>query len=617
MRRAGLATRRLLACVAIPTVLGLVGCAGEPPTPAPVADSTSLRSLPVGDVVGATGQYGSHEWRGIPFAAPPVGERRWRSPAPAATWTGVREALAFGSPCSQIASPFAGVVDQEPGTYAGSEDCLYLNVYAPKSGPDDVPQGADRLPVMMWIHGGGNSIGHASFYDGGNLAASQDVVVVTINYRLGPFGWLRHASLRSTAVDDAEASGNFAILDQIAALEWVRENIAAFGGDPDNVTIFGESAGGRDVLALLTSPLASGLFHRAIVQSGSARALPLDEAEAFADEDHGGLPNSSNEILVRLLIGAGRASDRAGAIGVLATMDDAATARFLRETDAETLMTAYVTDDMEGIPDVPNVFGDGVVLPSESPLEALATPGGFNAVPVMLGTNRDEVKIFMFADPRSTRQLLGFLPRLRDPDRYNASAAAGTLAWKLIGADAPAAAMRRAGLDDVYVYRWDWDEEPSFLGTDLSEMVGAAHGFEIPFVFGHYDLGPRANRFWTDDNRAGRDVLSGQMMSYWAEFARTGRPGKGRDGDLPEWTPYALTPGEPTYIVLDTTADGGVRMSTDRPTSADVLAMIATDPNLEGTRCEVAWRANQTLRGLGDQTIQIAGCEAPDVAALR
>ena len=612
-RRAPELRLRAASIAPIFVALAIIGCRAAPVVAPPVVDASSRRSLPAGEVVGFTSDYESHVWLGLPFAAAPVGDMRWRSPAPIPAWSGLREAIAFGSPCAQLASPFAGVVDQDPGTPAGSEDCLYLNVYAPRRTPESVPTGEDRLPVMVWIHGGGNSIGHASFYDGGHLATSQDVVVVTINYRLGPFGWFRHAALRASARDAAEASGNFGILDQIRALEWVRDNIAAFGGDPGNVTIFGESAGARDVLALVLSPMASGLFHRAISQSGSARKMPLDDAEAFAGTPHDGLPNSSNEILGRLLVAAGRAQDRAAAVAGIADMSPSEIASFLRGTSPADLLTAYVTDGMEGIPDVPNVFGDGTVIPSGPPLEQLATPGGFNDVPVMFGTNRDETKIFMFASPKNVRQFLGFLPRLRDPDQYDASAAVSSLAWKLVGADAPAAAMRRGGADDVYVYRWDWDEEPTVLGSDLSRMIGAAHGFEIPFIFGHYDLGPRANMVWTDENFAARDELSRQMMSYWAAFARDGRPGRGTAGDVIEWTAWEPE-GASKFIVLDTAEGGGLRMASDVTQATEVVALIESDPRLGSARCEVAGRTLETLAGIGLDALRVEGCGDVDLA---
>jgi len=539
--------------------------------------------------VGVTGEYGAHAWLGIPFAEPPVGALRWRAPEPAPVWEGRREALAFGSPCPQLASPFGGVVDRDRGTYAGKEDCLYLNVYAPRFAAGDVPTGEERLPVMVWIHGGGNVIGHASFYDGGRLAVKGNVVVVTINYRLGPLGWLRHAALRGEGTSPADRSGNYGLLDQIRALEWVRDNIAAFGGDPGNVTIFGESAGGRDVFALLLSHPARGLFQRAIVQSGSTTLVSPTEAENWTSDGQPGNHNSSNEILAKLLVGAGRAADPSAARELAATMDPDELADFWRGVGPEALILAYATESREGLIDVPDVFADGTVLPAVDPMQILATPGGAAPVPVMVGTTRDENKTFMFADRRRVKRWFGLVPRLRDRDRYDATAAAVSSMWKANGADGPAAALVTAGAPGVFVYRWDWDEEPTILGADLGVMLGAGHGLEIPFVFGHYELGPEGNAIFSDDNLAGREELSDRMISYWSQFAATGRPGRGRDGTLVDWDPWNPAPKAPKFMVLDTEAGGGLRMSNEVVTPAAVLARVGTDPRLhtQRQRCEV------------------------------
>jgi para-nitrobenzyl esterase len=589
---------------------GLVACGGD--APPPTADPASARSLPAGALVGFTGAYGSHVWQGVPFAEPPTGRRRWRSPQPLPAWTGVREAIGYGSPCPQLASPFAGIVDQEPGSFAGDEDCLYLNVYAPRMEPDALPTGGARLPVMVWLHGGGNSVGHASFYDGGNLAQREKVVVVTVNYRLGPLGWFRHAALRAEAADAVEASGNFGNLDQIQALRWVRDNIAAFGGDPGNVTLFGESAGARDTL----------LFHRAIVQSGSARPLERDRAENFEDDPSApGSHNSSNEVAMRLLIERGEASDRSGARERLLQLEASELAALFYAASAEQLIAAYRPDQAEGIPDVPNVFGDGVVLPAGDPLAALARADGHARVPVVLGTNRDENKTFLFADPKLVKRWFGRVPRLRDPDYYDGLAAALSDAWKLSGADAPADALLASGFRDVWVYRWDWDEQPTLLGADLSRMIGAGHGFEIPFVFGHYDLGPRGNIVFTDANEPGRVELSAAMMSYWAEFARSGDPGRGGAGALPAWTRWQQR-GDPAVrtMLLDTTAGGGMRMAPDAVWAEQIVAAARADERL-GTgprRCAALRQLERRLAGLAAPFIAAepgCGAEAP-VAGL-
>ena len=599
-------TRRLqplasLSALVIFALITAAACTREPPPPDPSPSADAQRTAPAGELVGFHGRYGSHVWMGIPYARPPVGELRWRAPEPAPRWDGVRKALEAGSPCPQLASSIGGIVDQERGTFVGDEDCLFLNVYAPSFAESAIPRGQNRLPVMVWIHGGGNVVGHSTFYDGGNLAQRQNVVVVTLNYRLGPLGWFRHAALRADASNAREASGNLAILDQILALEWVQKNISAFGGNPGNVTIFGESAGARNVLALLLSPLAKDLFHRAISQSGSARELVLDRAENFSDAPEPGLAESSNEIIARLLISNGRAQDRDGAKAALSKMAHSEVAALLRGTRPDALIAAYQTEEGEGLIHVPNVFGDGVVLPKEPPLERFATPGGFNRVPILLGTNRDEVKTFLIGSPKHVRRWLPILPRLRDEANYLATAALETAAWKLVGVDAPAEAILRSGWPEVYAYRWDWDEEPTLLGADLSMMLGAGHGLEIPFVFGHYELGPRGNVIFTSENAPGREQLSAQMMSYWAEFARSGRPGRGVAGDMPEWTAWdAGSPSAAKFMILDTQAGGGARMSSDVMTARSVVAQAESDPNLGSgeARCDVYRELKRRLSGL-------------------
>ena len=564
---------------------------------APVADPSARRVTASGPVVGFQGRYGGHVWRGIPYAKPPVGDLRWRPAQPAAAWTDARLALSPGSRCTQYTSRFGGVPGTD-GSVAGSEDCLHLNVYAPRVAADAVPAGDRRWPVMVWIHGGGNSIGGADFYDGGHLAVAEHVVVVTINYRLGPFGWFRHAALRADAGGAAEQSGNFGTLDLMRALEWVRENIAAFGGDPNNVTIFGESAGGRNVFTLLVAPAARGLFQRAIVQSGGLWSSTPAEAEHFTDAAEPGHKNSSNEALVRLLVRDGTAVDRAAAKTQLASLGAGDLARYLRGKSSAEIMTAYAPSPHNGMIDMPTVFRDGVVLPADDLAEQLARPDGYNHVPVMLGTNHDENKLFMFGDPRLVKRYFWIVPRVRDPRRYALSAEYLAKIWKATGADGPAAAMR-ATQPDVFVYRFDWDEEPTLLGADLGVMLGAAHGFEIPFVFGHFDLGREANVIFTDDNAPGRQALARRMMSYWAEFARSGSPSRGSDGSLVEWTAWDANPNGAKFMIFDADAGGGTRMSSDAVTLDSVLAALDADARLAAPqdRCAVLHDLAQWSRG--------------------
>jgi para-nitrobenzyl esterase len=579
-----------------------------PPELARVADPTSQRSLPgAGEVVGYTGRYGSHVWLGIPYAAPPVGERRWRAPAPPERWSGVREALAFGAHCPQIASIFGGVSDVPSGTLSGSEDCLFLNVYAPRM--DAAAAAQARLPVMMWIHGGGNTIGLSDFFDGGRLAQDQNLVVVTINYRLGPLGWFRHASLREGATP-AEQSGNFTTLDLIRALEWLRENVAGFGGDPGNITIFGESAGGHNVFTLLLSPLANGLFQRAIAQSGGTDLTTTAEAENFADDAEPGQPGSSNEVLLRLLVADGKASDPAAARQALAALSPSEIAGFLRSRTPEQLIAGYGREFAEGMFEMPQVFADGVVLPAGKPLELLARPDGWNRVPVMAGTNLDEHKVFMFMSPLYVRRWLGVMPQVREPEFFEAMAEKRSALWKATGADVPAAAIWKTQ-PNVFVYRFDWDEEPSLLGIDAAKYVGAAHGFEIPFVFGHWDLGGTGNVIYDQSNQAGREALSGEMMSYWASFARSGDPGRGARGELPAWSAWDGRPQGHKFMILDTEAGGGLRMGSDPVTVESVLASVEADPRLanQRDRCRVYHELAAWGGGFGPKDYPTAGRE--------
>jgi para-nitrobenzyl esterase len=549
-------------------------CAGReaPPT----ADPVTFRHLPAGDAVGFVDAYGAHAWLGLPFAAPPTGERRWRAPQPAARWEGVREALATGEACPQYASPYAGARRGETGVI-GSEDCLALDVWAPPFAADAVPSG---LPVMVWIHGGGNSIGRAGFYQGGNLAKTHGVVVIAVQYRLGPLGWFRHAALRENA-DALDASGNYGTLDLIRALEWVRENAAAFGGDPRNVTIFGESAGGTNVLSLLLAEQAEGLFHRAVLQSaGFGTSSPAD-AEAFREE--GGFVQSASEVVARLLVLEGAAKDRAEARARLAAMPAADVAAWLRAKSPAELLEAY-SERGQGMLFFPSVVRDGAVLPSDDPQAALER-GAAHRVPVLLGTNRDENKLFMAFDTELARWRLGILPVPLDPDHYQARAEAQAHAWKARGVDEPARALTAAGNPDVYAYRWDWDEEPVLPWLyDGGFVIGAAHGLEIPFVFGHWDVGPETGSLFTRWNREGREALAAAMMSYWAEFAHRGSPGRGRDGTLPEWKAWNPAAGAPKYALLDTPEGGGIRMASETYTMERVVADVVADPRFADAR---------------------------------
>jgi para-nitrobenzyl esterase len=240
-----------------------------------------------------------------------------------------------------------------------------------------------------------------------------------------------------------------------------------------------------------------------------------------------------------------------------------------------------------GMFDMPRLFRDGAVIPRQAPHDRFAA-GAYHRVPVILGSNRDEQKLFMSAEPEHVRRILGFYPHLRDPERYQIISDYMSRAWKANSVDELARRMRPVQGPTVFAYRFDWDEEPTLLLADLSVLVGAAHLFEVPFVFGHWHLGPLTRRIFVEDNEPGRIELSSAMMSYWAQFAYTGDPGSGRDGSLPRWK--AWDPGRPDadkFIVFDTAADGGIRMSSETESPDALLAELGSDPHLDTTeeRC--------------------------------
>jgi para-nitrobenzyl esterase len=370
----------------------------------------------------------------------------------------------------------------------------------------------------------------------------------------------------------------------------VRENISAFGGDPERVTIFGESAGGLNVYSLLLSPRASGLFHGAISQSGGTWSSTVAEGENAADDpDAPGDAFSSSEVLAELMVRDGSASDRAAARVLARQWGDAKVARYLRDKPAGEVLGVYEGSGLGGMYRAPRLFRDGTVLPAEDPLEVFRA-GRHNRVPAILGTNRDENKTFALFSSENVVHVFGLPVWLKDERRYELEAGYPSLMWKASGVDEPAAAMRASQGPSVFAYRFDWDEQPSLLWLDFSRLLGAAHGLEIPFVFGGLDLG-RANRFlWDDARRPAAEKLSRAIMSYWSRFAYTGDPHSGRKGELPRWYPWNEgSEGRGKFFVLDTEAGGGLRMSNDSVTQASVIAQVAGDDRFESwdERCAV------------------------------
>jgi para-nitrobenzyl esterase len=552
-------------------------------TPAP----ESLRPTTAGPVVGFLDDANTMAWLGIPFANAPVEELRWAAPRLPEPWSEPRQSLDFANACVQLWGPLAGTTG-EAGQVVGSEDCLYLNVWAPRENSELASAG---LPVMLWIHGGGNTVGTANTYPGHALAGGENVVLVTINYRLGLLGWMSHPALRGEGRSERDASGNYGILDMIAALEWVQNNIASFGGDPDNVTIFGESAGGRNVFALMASPLADGLFHRAIAQSGSTSTTPLWRAENFTDADQPGEDLSSREWLAQQLQQAGRAEDYKSARAAQLLLSDEDILDFMHSRTPGQILEGV--SGGAGMYRSPQNLRDGKVLPKESLLSVFQSPQRYNDVPLMTGTNKDEAKLFLAQNPDYVERRFGFLPRIKDLYVYNTTSAYATDAWKARAVDEVAAVISENSNQPVYAYRWDWDEGADTWLVDYSTLLGAAHLLEVAFVFDDFE-GGLIPGFYDEDNIPGRDVLARQMRNYWSQFAATGDPANGRQGELPAWQAWSDT--GPNLMILDSAADGGPRMGKEPMTIAMVKQRVAEGPDMTDTRTRCATYAELFLK---------------------
>ncbi|MGI9626775.1 MAG: carboxylesterase/lipase family protein [Longimicrobiales bacterium] len=541
-----------------------------------VPATATMRSIDQGDVVGLQAENGASVWRGVPYAASTAGVNRWRPPRPAPRWEGVREALDFAQRCAQLTNEFDEDEGLTPGLVVGSEDCLALDIYAPADA-----LGA-TLPVMVWIHGGGNVWGRSSTYDGSRLAKHENVVIVAVQYRLGPLGWFAHEALRSTARQPEDACACFATLDLIAALKWVRQNIAAFGGDPGNVTIFGESAGGHNVVTLMASPMAKGLFHRAIVQSGVFDSISLAGAEC----GDGGVLNPSRLIAEKL---------------------EATSAEALRGVPVDRLLGAYTRG--RGFVDVPRVIQDGVVLPTTPLRDSFASTDTFNAVPLMMGTNRDEMKLFYVNDDRLTKKSFGVLRVPRDQDEWDALTGYLSRLWRISSVDLPATMMTEAGHRPVYVYRFDWDDGGRLLHMDFKKLFGATHGFEIPFVFNRFQHLGNADRFlFHRKTLEGRERLSRAMGSYWASFARQGLPSC---MGAPEWPVYGELGG--SFLRLDASSDRGIEVLRGPDSVDSIVADLNNDTRVD--RCFVVDELDKWMftRPFATRLRVATGCESAEV----
>ncbi len=501
---------------------------------------------------------GTYAWKGVPFAKPPIGALRWKAPVDPDAWAAPKATQQFGNACAQygrIYGPGANNrYDETIGTTlnqaVGSEDCLYLNIWRPATHHGG-------LPVIVFIHGGSDVSGYTAdpVYDGAALAKAANVIVVTVNYRLGIFGFLNLPQLK-TGVDAAEDSGNFALLDIVKALQFVNDNIAGFGGNPARVTLMGQSAGAINVYALLTSPLVvharPRLFHRAVALSGGislATNLPpgriptLNPASVYLAQ--------GNALLVNLLIADGLATDTASAQAYVASQTPAQIAVYLRSKSPTTLFFTLLTKlallGLAGSGPIP----DGTVLPVD-PIAAIKA-GNYLRVPVLAGNTRDEAKLFptflalspalggvsgrlvsdatLFSiqfnyqpDAPPTVSIGQWIPAQYLPvgtpvTGFNAETNLLNQIFFIPSRDNVLNALS-AQQAEVWYYRFDWDEEPA----PWNDIYGAAHAFDLPFIFGNFGPSLFSNVANSTANRPGRVELSDAMMKSLGAFAERGDP---------------------------------------------------------------------------------------------
>ncbi|PZP98507.1 MAG: carboxylesterase [Variovorax paradoxus] len=556
--------QRTTAVLVLAACAALAGCGGSDD------DAPTVRSTAAGKLQGIddSARNGTWAWKGVRYAQPPVGALRWRAPVAPEAWTGVRVADSFGPACLQIGRMFGPgannrfdeTIATTMGQAVGSEDCLTLNIWRPAT--DD-----SKLPVLLFIHGGSNISGYTAdpLYDGAALAKAANAVVVTANYRLGVLGFLNLAQLKvgGSAGDD---SGNFALLDNMAALRWLRANAAAFGGDADNITVSGESAGANNVLAVMTSPMAKGLFHKIVALSGGislASNLPAGASPALNPlatwQAHG------EAVLLNLLVADGTAADLAAAKAYVATRTAAQIADYLRAKDGHTVLDTALAKGLN----TGNPIPDGTVVPLD-PIAAIAAGQHVN-VPTLIGNTRDEGKLFggllpLFGLPAG--YIVDDATRFLMMARFNPDAATTLTTADIVNAAYLPVATPTTGYDArtrlitqalfeansqnllatlttqqprLWQYRFDWAQE----AYPWNEVYGAAHAFDLAFLFGNFGPSVVGQVVGGNANRTGRLALSNAMMASLGAFMRTGDPNAGALGAT--WSPW------PSKLLLDAT----------------------------------------------------------------
>ncbi len=550
----------------------------------PIQEKNSLTISTSSGITQGTLKQDVISWEDIPYAIPPVGDLRWRAPR------------SFSSPelviqpqeengCLQEASIYAGI---QGAGIVGQEDCLYLDIKAPVNNLNR------RLPVMFWIHGGGNTSGIKDYYDFSELIRRHQVLVVTINYRLGPMGWFTHPAIQGLQ-NGLDKTSNFGTLDIIEALKWVQKNIQNFGGDPDNVTIFGESAGGHNVLSLLASPMGEGLFHKAISQSGYTTTFTKEEAYGSDRQ------NSRNNNLASDKVLSTHDLSGYGSIKNLFLSNPQKYSedyqRYLRSIDGKDLLETYKKISEDTYDRLPILTRDGIAVHIDGMSAGLALARKKNNIPVIAGSNKDEISLWLatnryFVDAFYPLTKLVPLPKieLKKESLYKLWVKTRSQGWKLRGVDEPLMDLEKSGNNSLYAYRFDWDDQASSYFADFPSLIGSAHGIEISFITGDFKFGPIGRYVYPKGES--RNQMQETMMNAWTTFAKTGVPKTGKGVD---WEKFDSSNRK--FLKLD--SDKHLSLDQEMLSLEFILGNIRLSP--VGTLLEKCLLAEEIFFNIGDR----------------
>ncbi|KUO64984.1 MAG: hypothetical protein APF84_07015 [Gracilibacter sp. BRH_c7a] len=486
-------------------------------------------------------------WLGVPYAQPPIGELRWKSPRSLEKWSGILHTTEFNHKSLQKIGD----------NILGSEDCLYLNIWRPDSKEEN-------LPILVWAHGGGNLLGSGEDFQGDILAAQTNSVIISINYRLGIMGWFKLKALNTD--NKLDSSGNYGLLDIFQALKWVKENIQCLGGDPNNVTLGGHSAGARNVLAALISPLAKGLFHKALIVSGGRTLAEAKQGEEYAEE-----------IVMNVLIKDGKAYDKISAKKWLEKEANHTIVSYLKEKSPEQFLSFLGPVEIR-MKDFPHLFLDGHVIPREG--FDLVKKGDYNQVPLILGSDATEYAIYNILDSfwGSVVIDLSILDNPKKLKLYLAALEYGSKLFACLNADSTADLITEIqNQPPVYVYRLGWGTERGTISDPLRKLVGASHQVDLDFFTGYENYVVNTlfpGKCYSEGNKPGRKALTDLVMQYTKSFLNYGDPN--HDG-LSKWYSWQKQEDKPRIMKLNADAEkASAIMSEERLIKEEILDEMNT-----------------------------------------